>query len=110
MTKLAFGDVLGGGPVEAAGRILTQKNLSVQLDPGLGTNVTHMVDTVLEFGLRGMSAILPPFGDFSYADHLAYGFDVSWNVLLVRTVTALGFLLPLFVAGYLFLRNREVAR
>ncbi len=57
-----------------------------------------------------MSAILPPFGDFSYADHLAYGFDVPWNVLLVRTVTALGFLLPLFVAGHLFLRNREVAR
>ncbi len=110
MTQLSRGEVIGGGPVEAAGRLLTQKNLTSQLDPGLGTNVTHMTDTVLEYGLRLMSAILPPFGDFSYADHLAYGFDVPWNVLLVRTVTALGFLLPLFVAGHLFLRNREVAR
>ena len=110
MTKLALGEVIGGGPVESFGRLLTQKNMTSELDPGLGTNVTMMADSVLQFGLRIMSAILPPFADFSYASHLAYGFDVSWNVLLVRTVTAVGFLLPLFVAGHLFLRNREVAR
>ena len=110
MTKLALGEVPGGGPVESFGRLLSQKNVSSELDPGLGTNVTVMVDAVLEFALRIMSSILPPFGDFSYANYLAYGFDVSWNVLLVRTVTAIGFLLPLFVAGHLFLRNREVAR
>ena len=110
MMKLALGEIPGGGPIESFGRILSQKNVSTELDPGLGTNVTVMVDAVLEFGLRIMSAILPPFGDFSYASYLAYGFDVSWNVMLVRSVTAVGFLLPLFVAGYLFLRNREVAR
>ena len=110
MTKLALGEVPGGGPIESLGRLLSQKNVSSELDPGLGTNVTVMMDAVFEFGLRVMSAILPPFADFSYASYLAYGFDVSWNVLLVRTVTAIGFLLPLFVAGHLFLRNREVAR
>jgi len=110
MTKLALGEVPGGGPIEAFGRLLSQKNVVTELDPGLGTSVTVMVDAVLQFGLRIMSDILPPFADFSYASYLAYGFDVSWNVLLVRTVTAVGFLLPLFVIGHLFLRNREVAR
>ena len=110
MARLAVGDVVGGGPVESLSRILSQDNMVTELDPGMGTNVTIMADAVLQFGLRIMSAILPPFADFSYSDYLAYGFDVSWNVLLVRTVTAVGFLLPLFVAGYLFLRNREVAR
>ena len=110
MMKLALGEVPGGGPIESLGRLLSQKNVSTELDPGLGTSVTVMVDAVLEFGLRIMSAILPPFADFSNANYLAHGFDVSWNVVLVRTVMAIGFLLPLFVAGYLFLRNREVAR
>jgi hypothetical protein len=110
MMKLALGTVPGGGPVESFGRLLSQQNVVTELDPGLATNITVMADSVLRLGLGIMSAVLPPFGDFSYANYLAYGFDVSWNVLLIRTVTAISFLLPLFVAGHLFLRNREVAR
>ena len=37
-------------------------------------------------------------------------FDVSWDQILVRGVGALGFLLPVFVAAYFFLKTREVAR
>jgi hypothetical protein len=110
MMKLAEGAVVGGGPLESLVRLITQKNVSTDLDPGLGTDITLMADRVFQVALRGMASVLPPFGDFNYATYLAYGFDVSWNVVCIRLVTALAFLFPLFIAGHLFLRNREVAR
>ena len=110
MMKLAVGAVDGGGPLESAIRLVTQKNVSTELDPGMGTDITLMTDRVLQVGLRGMASVLPPFGDFDYATYLAYGFDVPWNVVCIRLVTTFAFLLPLFLAGHLFLKNREVAR
>jgi hypothetical protein len=110
MIRLARGETFGGGPVESLLRILSQQNLLVPLEPGLTTDVTKMADQVAEFFLKVMSAVLPPFADFNCADYVAYGFDISPGLVAIRALTALGFLLPLFVAGYLLLRNREVAR
>ena len=37
-----------------------------------------------------MAALLPRFGQFSYANYVAYGFNVPWNLILVRLVGASG--------------------
>jgi len=110
MSQLALGQVHGGGPLEAAYRLGTQENLTSELEPGLVTNVMQMADSVLEGGLWVISHILPSFGQFSYAEHVAYGFDVSPNLILTAAVKALAFLLPVFVAAHFFLKTREVAR
>jgi hypothetical protein len=41
---------------------------------------------------------------------VAHGFDISSDLVLIYSVKALAFLLPAFIAGYLFLKTREVAR
>jgi hypothetical protein len=110
MTQLAHHQVIGGGPTEAAVRMLKQQNVVSDLDPGLGTTVVRMMDVPMEYFLRLMSSILPSFGDFSYSGFVAYGYNVDLNMLAVHLLTTLAFLVPLFVAGYFFLKTREVAR
>jgi hypothetical protein len=110
MTQLAHHQVVGGGPTEAAVRILKQQNVVSDLDPGLGTTVVRMLDVPAEFFLRVMSSILPSFGDFGYSGFVAYGYNVDSNTILVHLLTTLAFLVPLFVAGYFFLKTREIAR
>jgi len=110
MGQLARGEVYGGGPLEAATRILTGENLFSDLGPGVWTTVMKMADSALEMFLWVISSVVPPFGKFSYAEYVAYGFDISGQLLLTGAVHALAFLLPVFVVSYFFLKTREVAR
>ncbi|NUQ61752.1 MAG: hypothetical protein HUU20_04640 [Pirellulales bacterium] len=110
LTDLAWGKVLGGGPIEALIRLVTQQNQITEMDPGLRTEAAQMLDRVLQYFLWAISAILPPFGEFNYADYVAYGFDISGDLMLVRLFSAAAYLLPVFLAGYFFLKTREVAR
>jgi hypothetical protein len=64
----------------------------------------------LLFFLRIVAAILPSFGDFSYANWVSNGFNVPSDLVVIHLLTVFGFLLPLVVTGYLFLKTREVAR
>ena len=70
-----------------------------------------MADKVAEAGLWVIAHILPPFTDFNYADWVACGFDISWDPwIAIPTLRAFAFLIPVFVAGYFFLKTREVAQ
>lgn len=111
LTRLSQGAVLGGGPFESIIRLLRQENMITELEPGLRTTAAKMADAVAEAGLRVIAAILPPFTEFSYADWVAYGFDISWDPwIAIPTLRALAFLVPVFVAGFFFLKTREVAQ
>lgn len=110
LTDLARGDVLGGGPIEAMIRLVTQQNLMTDMDPGLRTEAAKMFDRVLQYFLQVVSAVLPPFGQFSYAEFVSSGFNVSLNWILICLVSTAAYLLPVFLAGYFFLKTREVAR
>lgn len=110
MSRLARGEVVGGGPFEAFIRLLTQQNVVSDMEPGLRTSVAKMLDKVAEAGLRVAASLLPEFARFSFATHVAYGFDISLDAMARGALSAFGFLLPAFVAGYLFLKTREVAR
>lgn len=110
MQELAQGPKYGGGPFESLYRMVTQENMVTSLEPGLGTALLKVADQVAEYALGAISAILPPFGQFGCADWVAYGFDVPLSLVLIRTTHMLAFVLPLFVAGYVFLRTREIAR
>jgi len=110
MFDLAHGKTYGGGPVESVIRLFTQQNVMSEMDPGLTTTVAKMVDYVLLHFLQAVAAIIPAFGNFSYADWVADGFNVSADLVLSHSLMVLGFVIPLVVAGYLFLKTREVAR
>ncbi len=110
MADLGAGAVLGGGPVESLIRLVQQQNVTSEMEPGLRTRVAEMVDGVLQYGLAAAAAVLPELGRFSFADYVAHGFNVSPNALVQSAVRAAALLVPLFVAGYFFLKTREVAK
>jgi hypothetical protein len=110
MFRLATGQTYGGGPAESIIRLLTQANVTSEMEPGLRTTVAKTLDQPLEFGLRLVAAVLPDFGRFSFADYVAYGFNVSGDTVLTFTCRAFAFVLPVFVAGYLCLKTREVGK
>ncbi len=111
LLQLAYGELPGGGVVEAAYRTFKQENLLSELDAGAWlTPVMQMTDSVMQGALWVVSWFLPSFGKFSYANYVANGFDISLELLLMYLVVALGFLVPLFVAAHFFLKTREVAR
>jgi ABC-type transport system involved in multi-copper enzyme maturation permease subunit len=110
MGRLAAGEVIGGGPMEALIRLLTQANLTQELDRGLRTTVAQMFDVAIGYPLWVASAVLPEFGHFNFADYVAYGFDISADTVGHAALGAVAFLLPIFVAAYFFLKMREVAK
>ena len=57
-----------------------------------------------------MATILPDFGRFSFAEYVASGFNISGDTILTFTCRAFAFVLPVFVAGYLCLKNREIGK
>ncbi|NQU22722.1 MAG: hypothetical protein HQ567_15705 [Candidatus Nealsonbacteria bacterium] len=110
ISDLAAGEVPGGGPLEATVRLARQDNLVTPLEPGMRKNVTEMGDQVFELALGGTAAVLPDFKSYSFAKHVAEGFNVSPGTLAKNLARMLTHLLPLFVIGYFFLRTREVAQ
>jgi hypothetical protein len=110
MYRLSTQQTYGGGPFESLRRLVTQENMTSQLEPGLQTTVVRVLDQVAEVGLWALSKILPDFGGFNFSDRVASGFNISGDLALIYTCRAFAFLLPVFVVGYLCLKNREVAR
>jgi hypothetical protein len=110
LAELGRGDVIGGGPIEAFRRLVNQDNVMTELAPGMGTDVVVLSDRLFQPAMTVMSTILPPFDEFGCAGFVANGFNIPPDFILTRTFMALAFFVPLFIIGYLFLRNREVAR
>jgi ABC-type transport system involved in multi-copper enzyme maturation permease subunit len=110
MLRLATQQTYGGGPFESLYRLLTQENMTAELPPGLPTSVVKTLDQPAQFGLWLMAHILPDFGRFSFSEYVASGFNIPGDTILTYTCRAFAFVLPVFVAAYLCLKNREVAR
>ncbi len=107
--KLALGQTYGGGPFESLYRLVTQENVMSELEPGLGTLLLKMADVIARGFLFAVASILPPLGQFGWSDWVAHGFDIPWEHVLIRTLQTLAFVGPVIVAGYFFLRAREIA-
>ncbi len=110
MHRLATGQTYGGGPFESIIRILTQQNVTSAAEPGVRTDVAQTLDDAAKFGLLLLSKVLPDFGRFNLSDFVAGGFNVPGDTVLTYACRALGFVLPVFVAAYLCLKNREIAQ
>ncbi|MCE5269566.1 MAG: hypothetical protein LLG00_16945 [Planctomycetaceae bacterium] len=110
MLRLATGQTLGGGPFESIGRILNQENMTAQAAPGVATTVAQTLDAVAKFGLYLLAAVLPDFSRFSLAEFVASGFSIPGDTVLTYACRTFAFVLPVFVVGYLCLKNREVAQ
>lgn len=122
--ELGKNEVLGGGPTEAAYRIVNQKALTVELDEGLTTWVLQGIDRVIGLLLSVVSHLAPNFSEIAGAKYdprafnmpmgdatfVADGFDIPAELLLQQMIATACFLVPIFLVGFLCLKMREVAQ
>ncbi len=101
--------VYGGGPFEALIRLLTQQNVVSEMERSLRTDVAQMVDGVLGYALYVTAHVLPQFYRFDFANFVANGFDISGPAMCKCLCRALAYMIPVFVAAFLFLKKRELA-
>lgn len=108
---IAHLQALGGGPIESFNRLVTHENMMVDLPNTFSTHLGQAFDHIAAGFLSVIGLALPSFSDFNYyADCVANGYNIPWNAIFVHLVTTLSFVCPLFVAGYVVLRNREAAK
>lgn len=107
---LAMGNIVGGGPIESLIRMVTQMNVSSPFDPGVGIGIVKMIDKVLLFFMSAAAYLMPNYSRYSNTDYVAYGYDIPSDIVLENLTACLAYVLAVFVAGYFFLRVREVAK
>ena len=107
---LVTGLLQGGGPVEAFIRVITQKNLSVDLDIGRIPEMTvHGVDSLFLWFLQMVVFALPDYEGFNTVAFVAYGYNISGTMLSMHILTAIAYVLVASMIGYIFLKTREIA-
>jgi len=104
--------VWGGGPIEAFYRLITQMNLTSELDsgpPSLSTRIIQGIDLFLMHVMQSLLHVLPDFLRFNDTQYLAAGYNISGSRMAQHVAATLGFSLAAFVAGFYALKYREVA-
>jgi hypothetical protein len=101
--------ILGGGPFESLIRIVTHDNQMSELAPTAGVVLAKTLDALVMPVMSMLVYLVPNFQALDVSNTVADGFMVSWRVMLENTLLALAYALPFSFAGYLILKNREVA-
>lgn len=107
--ELAAAEVVGGGPVESLVRMVTQNNVTAELNPSLATDVIVTSDDAARILLGQLQTLLPDLATLSNADFVSNGFFIPGNMLWIHAVTTLGYLLPVLVVAFFLFKAREVA-
>lgn len=103
--------VYGGGPIEALVRIPTQMNLTKPFDKdSLAVELMKVADGVIQKFLLAVSYILPDFRSLGSVNYVAEGFSIPGAMIGREVAIALAYIIGLSIAGYFFLRTREVAK
>lgn len=108
--SVARGEEYGGGPVESLYRMVTQKNVMIDLEDGPGKSIIEAIDWVFEFFMKSVAQVLPDFRSFSTVRYAADGYDVPWGRVAQDLTVCGGYVLGLWLLGYFLLRTREVAK
>ena len=103
-------DVAGGGPIESLFRLVTQRNMEVTLETGIGTTLMEQSDNLLVAGLSTLTYLAPNFSQMNFADFLTYGYSIDSQRLLVAIAITLAFCAGLSILGYFCLKTREIAK
>lgn len=108
--ELAPGTVwAGGGPLESLWRIPMHLTPSVPLPDSFATRVVQFLDGGIIKLIGAVQFIIPDFRIFNLSEYVANGFDVPFDIALLRGLaTTLGYAVPWIVVGYFSLKLREL--
>ena len=101
--------ILGGGPFESLIRILTHDNQMSDLTPTAGVVLAKTLDSLVMPVMSMLVYLVPNFQVLDVSNTVADGFMVNWRTMMINTLLALAYVLPFSFAGFLILKNREVA-
>ncbi len=107
---VAYKRVYGGGPIEAAYRILLQLNITSDLETNPLTAAIKVIDKVIMYVVNNILHLLADFEQFLEVQYLSYGYDIPWDMLIQHSFSVASFLLATYVLGYFILKSRELAR
>ena len=103
------GEVVGGGPIESLIRLVTQNNQQSPLDPGTFTDLALALDRGVLQLMRTVTHVIPNLETLDTVSFVASGFDIPATLVFRNCLFLLGYVVPVMVAGYFFLKNREIA-
>ncbi len=101
--------VLGGGPFESLIRIVSHDNQMTELTPTAAVVLAKTLDSLAMPVMSMIVYLVPNFQALDVSEMVADGFMVSWRLMITNLLLAVGYALPFSFAGYLILKNREVA-
>ncbi len=101
--------IMGGGPFESLIRLVTHDNQMSDLTPTAGVVLAKTLDSLVMPLMSMIVYLVPNFQALDVTNMVADGFAVSWRLMGVNTLLALAYAVPFSLAGYLILKNREVA-
>ncbi len=100
----------GGGPIESLVRLVTQRNIMIELDfPWLPELIIKSLDAAMLGVMLAVTRMLPDFGFFDTTNYLAYGFNINGELIAQQATIMVGYMLVLTIVGYFFLKTRELA-
>ena len=102
--------IYGGGPLESFYRIITQRNLTSELDEGTLKSVIETVDFLLMYAVDKILNLLPNFEQFVEMKYLSYGYDIPGDMLWQHFFAFVSFLFAAYVIGYFVLKSREMGQ
>lgn len=99
----------GGGPIEATWRMITQNNVTNELESGITITVVQSIDWIIMKVLDIMATSIPNMGQIDTMENLARGYDISMDLVCTNVAVAFGFCLVVAMIGYFRLKTREIA-
>ncbi len=109
LVDIARQAILGGGPFESLIRIVSHDNQMSELTPTGAVVLAKTFDSLAMPVMSRIVYLVPNFQALDVSNLVADGFMVSWRVIASNLLLAVGYALPFSFAGYLILKNREVA-
>lgn len=109
LDQLVRGEVKGGGPVESFFRLVTQDAQITLLPDTILSKIIVAVDQVLLRLLQALSFVVPNLTSLDTTQFVAEGYDIPLAWLARNVFMILGYVVPVIVAGYFCLKNREIA-
>jgi len=105
-----FGHSLGGGPMEATYRLITQMNLQQPLPENIGSTAIEFVDQrVLVPMISSAGYSVPKLDRFDMSDYLSYGYMIDIHHIGICFINSIVFALAMWIFGYFCLKTKEIA-
>jgi hypothetical protein len=107
---IAMGTQYGGGPIESFIRIITQNNVMTDLEMNaILVKIIKGMDGVLMHLLQAATYILPDYTQFDTTEFVASGYNIFGSLVGQQLTMAVVYFTAVSIAGYFFLKTREIA-